>query len=142
MNKLEVRQEIATLSREQIMAIGQLTADLSAAGHDELSDTIVNTLDKYEEEIIRLQTVNSRVRTKNRNYRRTLKQLQRAHEASLHRENTLKQTVEEYRQLLIEALAKGPSCQVFEPGELDEPMLYSPVRFNNEPVANDAQYAR
>jgi len=54
MSKLEIRQNVAGLSREDIMTIGLTTAMLSQIGHDAASDLIVKTLDKYENEIIRL----------------------------------------------------------------------------------------
>jgi hypothetical protein len=129
MKKIEVREQVAGLSRTMIAAIGALTAQLEVAGHEELSNAIVNTLDKYEEEIIRLQAANSKLRTKNRNYRTGMKSLQKAHEASLYREQATKESIAQLKQLIQD----GAVCGVRE----GEPIPYTPIRFNN-----DVAYAR
>lgn len=138
MNKLEVRETIAGLSQDDIMEIGLGTAVLQRySAYERSSDLIIQALQKYENEIIRQQEVIARLRQKNRNYRSGMKQLQKSHEASLHREDVLKDTVEQYRQLLVEAINNTNSaCQVtYNVGDEFEPIApYSPVRFNNEPA--------
>jgi hypothetical protein len=83
---------------------------------DDFADVVPATLNKYEAEILRLQEANARLRKKNRNYRTGMKALQRAHEASLHREAAQRQT--------IEHLAQGGGWQIIEveDGILDLPV--------------------
>jgi hypothetical protein len=132
MKKIEVREQVAGLSRTMIAAIGALTAQLEVAGHEELSNAIVNTLDRYEEEIIRLQAANSKLRTKNRNYRTGMKSLQKAHEASLYREQATKESIAQLKQLIQDGAVCGVSTV-----DDDSNAPYTPVRFNN-----DMAYAR
>lgn len=110
----DIREEVAGLSARQVIEIATVP--------DPVGSLVAHALDSYENEIIRLREANARLRTKNRNYRTGIKQLQRAHEASLHREAAQRQT--------IEHLAKGGAvCQIIDDG------MYAPVRFNNEQYA-------
>lgn len=94
------------------------------------ADKVPEVLNKYEEEILRQQEVINRLKNKVRNYRSGIKNLQRAHEASLHREAAQRQT--------IEYLAQGGGvCQIIQV----EDGPYSPTRFNNELPAGVAAHA-
>lgn len=128
--RLDVRREVAALSDEQIASIGIATAfELD----EDTSEAIVRALDSYEKEIIRLRAVNGRLRNKNRNYRTGIKGLQRAHEATLHQLAAVKDTSEQYRELLVQAVEGLPQlCN----NEVIGP--YSPVRFNNDQRQTDA----
>lgn len=109
-----VRKSIADLSGREMIEIASIPGPIG--------DKLAVVLDSYEQEIIRLQEINGRLRNKNRNYRTGIKALQRAHEASLHRESV--------QQTTIEYLTRNDgSCQiVYDDG--DGP--YTPIRFNNE----------
>lgn len=119
---ISIREEIAGLSDEQITSIGNLTAALTVAGYDDLSESIIKTLDNYENEIIRLQSVNARLRNKNRNYRTGMKALQRAHESTLHKVAVAQSGYAQLKELV----EQGGACQVGNDGP------YTPIRFNNE----------
>ena len=115
---LDVRERVGGLSDQQFLGVLMLTTI------GETGDTLATLLDKYEHEIIRLQEANARLRNKNRNYRTGMKSLQRAHEATLHRERVAQ---DGYAQLK-ELVEQGGVCQVGYDGP------YTPVRFNNEPA--------
>lgn len=116
----------------------------AAAAGFEGADVVPDSLNKYEKEIVRLQEINDRLRNKNRNYRTGMKQLQRAHEATLHQLAAVKDTSEQYRAVAQEMAAHGGCQLVYVDEESDAP--YSPVRFNNEitdyPVERQSELAK
>jgi hypothetical protein len=83
---------------------------------DDFANVVPDTLNKYEEEILRLRAANERLRNKNRNYRTGMKALQRAHEASLHREAAQRDT--------IDSIVRGGVCQIIE---VEDDILDLPV---------------
>lgn len=137
---LSVRREVGGLSNQDIVRITIATA-LDTSTED--GDLIVGTLDKYEREIVRQREVIARLQKKVRNYRSGIKGLQRAHEASLHREKASQETAEQYRAIAQEMCSHG-GCQIYVDQESDAP--YSPVRFNNDildlPVERQAELAK
>lgn len=92
MSKLRELRERLGVSEEDMRAIITTYAAAYATGDAE-ADLIPVVLNKYEDEMQRQQDVISRLQTKIRNYRSGIKQLQRAHEASLHREKALQDKV-------------------------------------------------
>ena len=128
MNKFDIRQEVAEMTKEDIVRVGIALAALEHdPNHQRASDLIVRAMDKYEEEIIRLRAANGRLRNKNRNYRTGIKNLQRAHEATLHRERVAQETNGQLKQII----EQGAVCGVDFGNEQPE-APYTPIRFNND----------
>jgi hypothetical protein len=108
---------------------------------DDFANVVPDTLNAYEEEILRLREVNARLRNKNRNYRTGIKHLQRAHEATLHRLAAVQDTSEQYRQLLVMHVGGVDSgVTIVHDGP------YSPVHFDDDilelPVERQAELAK
>lgn len=72
-----------------------------------------------EEQLSSLMDANQRLKNKNRNYRTGLKNLQRAHEALLHRFNTLKNSVDYRYQEEKRVAVELQTNAVPEPGYTD-----------------------
>ncbi len=135
MTPCEVRQTVASLTSNDVANIMATLMAVDILDDNGVGELIAQTLTKYEDEIVRLNAVNSKLRNKNRNYRSGIKNLQRAHEALLHRFSAVQDTSEQYRTLLVEAAEQHGGCEVGVcevPDDAAGP--YSPVRFNNEPV--------
>jgi len=118
----ELRTRLGVSTDDMASILYVYSAHASALG-DKDADKIPEVLNKYEKEILRQQEVISRLQAKNRNYRTTVKGLQRAHEASLHREKALQGTVARTQEIADAQLREFVGCQVGS---------YSPVRFNND----------
>lgn len=92
MNKLEELRTRLGVTKFDMAEIIAIYAEAYQEGAEE-ADKIPEVLNKYETELLRQQEVIARLQQKNRNYRTGIKALQRAHEASLHREKALQENV-------------------------------------------------
>lgn len=122
MSKLEELRTRLGVTREDMADIIATYATSYQQGIEE-ADKIPQVLNKYEKELLRQQEVIARLQQKNRNYRSGMKQLQRAHEASLHREKALQENV----------------SKRLDPPEVDGPYSRLSLRFNTS-VPADAGY--
>ena len=138
MNKLEEMRTRLGVTQENMADIMSVYMAAAIAGGEDAADTIPALLNKYEEEILRQQDVIARLQQKNRNYRTGIKALQRAHEASLHRENAESETINQLREFLD----RGNVCGVVEyDGQLIVAGPYSLVNFKvNVQAAVNTQF--